>query len=132
MLENGAKPDNCMFAIAWRDDPEGAALFIRHGAKITDARGTHGPFLAAVNWAKLRVARWFLENGAHPNAQDDKGHTALHLAVKKNLKASFVNLLLSYGADPKLENNEGVSAFSLAGQTAKRRLKDLFTGDSQQ
>jgi hypothetical protein len=33
LLKNGAKPDNCIWAIAWYDDVEAAKLFIKHGAK---------------------------------------------------------------------------------------------------
>ena len=114
LLENGAKPDNCMFAIAWQNDAAGAELFRKHGAPITDAKGAHSPFLAALNWGKVRVARWFLENGADVNFADQDGNTALHLAVMQKMKPDLIQLLLERDADPQLNNKKGMTPALLA------------------
>lgn len=110
LLEQGANPDNCMFAIAWQNDVEAAELFKKYGAKITDKEGKHTPFIGAVNWNKLDIARWFLKNGAGVNAQDEDGNSALLLSVKREYPTEFIVLLLNHGADIHLKNNEGLSA----------------------
>ena len=56
---------------------------------------------------------WLLENGANLNTQDDKGLTALMMAVK-NRQLDTVNLLLQYGADANIRNIYDISAFTLA------------------
>ncbi|WOK04719.1 ankyrin repeat domain-containing protein [Imperialibacter roseus] len=126
LLEKGANPDNCMFAIAWQNDAEAAALFKKYGAALTDKEGKHTPFVAAVMWKKLAVAKWFLENGADVNTTDEHGNTALFYAVKKRYPQKFVETLLKYGADAHIENNEGLSAFKLAEEEKIMKLLKLF------
>ena len=52
LLKNGANPEHCMFAIAWYDDAEAAALFKKHGAIIDNTSGSETPFLSAFNWKR--------------------------------------------------------------------------------
>lgn len=47
------------------------------------------------------------------NAQDVKGSTALHLAIEKDREATQ-NLLIEFGANLDIENNEGQTPMSLA------------------
>jgi ankyrin repeat protein len=48
-----------------------------------------------------------LEHGANPNIQDYKyGWTPLHFAVK-NCHVDVARVLLDYGADPTIRDNEG-------------------------
>lgn len=121
LLEAGAQPDHCMFAIAWNDDAESAELFRSHGA-IVDSDA----FLAAFAWRRFTVAEWFLRSGANPNAADSNGNTALHLAVKRGYKLEQVRLLLEYGADSQLANREGLSASQLAVNAGRKKMAELF------
>jgi len=127
LLENGANPDNCMYAIAWYGDVEAASLFKKHGAEIDNDTAGGTPFLAAFNWRRFEIAEWFLENGANVNAADPKGNTALFYAVKKKYKIEQVEMLLQFGADFNQQNNEGLSVIKLATANKQKKLLSLFT-----
>lgn len=128
LLENGADPENCMYAIAWYDDVKAAALFKQYGARIDNIVGTDSPFLAAFTWRKFNAARWFLENGADVNFADATGNTALWYAVKRKYPDEQIKLLLQFGADADRENNEGVSPGKLAETNRQRKILSLFDG----
>src|ERR1700743_925594 len=99
LLDQGANPENCMYAIAWYDDVESAALFKKHGASIEGSSTMDSPFFAAYNWKRYKVAEWFLKNGADVNFVDSKGNTALFYAVKRKIKTQQIELLLRFRAD---------------------------------
>ena len=126
LLLNGANPNHCMFAIAWYDDAESAALFKKYGADIDDHSGPDTPFLAAFNWKKYKIAEWFLKNGADVNAADDKGNTALFYAVKRKLKEEQIQLLLKYSANINKKNNVGISPKELAESNRQRKILALL------
>jgi len=126
LLANGADPENCMFAIAWYDDAEAAAVFKAHGAKIDDGFIGDTPFIAAFGWRKFNAAQWFLENGADVNFPDKKGNTALFYAVKRKYPIEQIQMLLQFGADINQENNEGTSPQKLAESTRQRKVLGLF------
>jgi len=130
LLENGANPQNCMFAIAWYNDVEAAALFKNHGADIEAKAGADTPFMGAFNWKRYEIAEWFLQQGANVNTTDDKGNTTLHYAVKRKLKPEQINLLLQFGADAEQENHEGVSPKKLAEQNRQRNILNIFSKNS--
>jgi ankyrin repeat protein len=127
LLERGASPQDCMFAIAWNDDVAAAELFKRYGADIDPRFGTETPFLAAYLWRRFKVAEWFLANGASVDEPDAAGNTALYHAVRRRYDAAQVELLLRYGADPRRRNREGVSPLDLATQNRLRKLRALMT-----
>lgn len=131
LLQNGANPDNCMFAIAWQNDIKAAGLFYHHGASLTDANGRHTPFLGAVNWGNLRIAKWFLEHGADVNTADDHGDTALHYAVRKGYNPAFIKHLIKAGANPALANSEGATPLGLARETNHKNLISVLGSSNQ-
>jgi len=126
LLANNANPDNCMFAIAWYDDVEAAALFKKHGADIDSVSAGNTPFMAAFNWRRFNVAEWFLKNGANVNATDPDGNTALFYAVKRKYDAEQIALLLKFGADVNLENNNGISPLKLAELNRQRKILEIL------
>ncbi len=126
LLELGAYPGRCMFAIGWYDDAEAAELFVKHGATITDDAGNHMPFVAAFLWRKYAVARWFLENGADVDTTDEHGNTALFYAVKRKFPDEMIGMLLDFGADPDHANHEGVSPRSYALAKRQRKMLNLL------
>ena len=126
LLDRGADPENCMFAIAWNDDVKAAALFRKHGARIEKTDGRETPFLAAFMWKRFKVAEWFLRHGANPNVQDPKGNPALFYAVKRKYDMDKIALLLKSGADIHLQNNEGISPKKLAESNRQRNMLKLF------
>jgi len=126
LLDQGANAENCMYAIAWYDDAEAAALFKKHGASIEGSNKMDSPFFAAYNWKRYQVAEWFLQNGADVNFADSKGNTALFYAVKRKLKREQIELLLRFGGDFNQKNKEGVSPKDLAETNHQKNILKLF------
>lgn len=126
LLEAGANPGNCMYAIVWNDDLEAAELFYAKGAGIQDKPETDTPFLSAVYWRRFAIAEWLLKKGADVNIQNAKGISALHCAVKRRYDVEHIQLLLDYGADIHLKNKEGVSAVELAENMRLRKILSVL------
>ncbi|MCB0600014.1 MAG: hypothetical protein KDC28_02255 [Saprospiraceae bacterium] len=104
----GAKPDNCMYAIAWNDDVDAAELFTHHGAGVVP-----GVLPAACHWKRWNIAEWFLNHGANVAETDDQGNSVLHLTLRRNGPPDFVQKLLDAGADlhQKNQKNQAPAAF---------------------
>jgi ankyrin repeat protein len=127
LLRQGADPEHCMYAIAWYDDAEAAALFKKHGAVIEGSSDMDSPFLAAIGWRKFNVAKWFLENGANVDFADHNGNTALFYSVKRKYDAAIIRLLVKHGADPDRPNNDGISPRKLASSYRDKTVSNLFS-----
>lgn len=127
LLDLGAFPGGCMFAIGWYDDVDAAQLFVKHGAAITDDAGKHTPFVAAFLWRKYAVASWFLENGAEVDTPDEHGHTALYYAVKRKFPDEMIAMLLDFGADPDRPGADGVSPRGYALEKRQRKMLNLLS-----
>ena len=96
--------------------------FIQAGADI-EVANTYGwgdrqakgftPLIRMAEANDLASVRYLLDKGANVNAQDERGRSALMLAVwNKNLE--MCKLLLARGADINLTGDEGVTALSFA------------------
>lgn len=72
-------------------------------------------FLQAARGGRIETLQRFLAHGVAINTRDDKGNTALMLAVTHR-QLNTVRTLLEMGADPALVNNEGWTALRLASQ----------------
>jgi hypothetical protein len=74
-----------------------------------------------------------LMNGANPNEQDASGNTALmyviqRIALEPKLAREKIKILMRYGANPSIKNNDGVSVYSwLQGRPARER--EFFAQD---
>lgn len=129
LLEQGANPDGCMWAIAWYDDIEAAKLFTRHGARLDhESKPTLSElFVGTFAWKKYRFAQWLLEQGADVNAVDDSGRSALFMAVNRKDDA-LVKDLVKRGADPDKKDKNGVSPRMLAEKKGPRRVAVALDG----
>lgn len=98
----------------------------QEGADLNEIedKSSQPPLMSAVfnNWYEM--AEMLLESGADPNAQTpvyygrqyvSGGDTALHWAVRDR-SAKMVKLLLAFGAEPDVQDAQGLSAL----ETAKR------------
>jgi ankyrin repeat protein len=65
------------------------------------------------------VILYLIKAGADPNAIAAGGVTPLHRAVRDRCSAA-VEALLRGGADPRLQNDHGSTAFDLAHRTTGR------------
>lgn len=92
----------------------------RRGAEPMHAATVGGPNLAS--WQPSRqvaIIEFLVEAGADPDAAALGGVTPLHRAVR-NRCSQAVEALLRLGADPRLTNDSGSTAFDLAGWTTGR------------
>ncbi|AZN41208.1 ankyrin repeat domain-containing protein [Paenibacillus albus] len=121
LLNEGANPNHCMFAIAWNNDVKAANRFKKHEAEIEDAA-----FLSAFNWRRFEIAEWFLKNGTNVDYPDSDGNTALHQAIQRKYKIEQIEMLLQYGADCNQRNNEGISPKTLAELNNRTKVLRLF------
>lgn len=122
--------DTALHAAGFSYDPEMAQDLITRGASIR-ARNRRGaePLHAAaigvpdsVSWnpaSQRDVITYLVEAGADPNAAAAGGVTPLHRAVRNRCSAA-VEALLGAGADPRLPNDRGSTAFDLAHWTTGR------------
>ena len=63
------------------------------------------------------------------NGKQEKGWTPLHEAVRQD-NAEMTSYLLSHGADPKLQNDEGTSAIGLAAKEGRHDMLKLLKGQA--
>ena len=122
--------DTALHAAAFTYDAEMARDVITRGADIRahNRRGAeplHAAMLGSpgsttwIRYASTRSFSFSSEAGADPDATAAGGVTPLHRAVRNRCSAA-VEALLSAGADPRLQNDNGSTAFDLAHWTTGR------------
>jgi ankyrin repeat protein len=79
-----------------------------------------------LDWTDYEGVAWLLEHGANANAVSHWGHRALDHAVGRDNPIRFFDVLLDYGADPRLMTGEGVNAFIRAAAAGRADVLDLF------
>lgn len=85
------------------------------------------PLQAAVLSGQLEMASMLLDLKVDIEAEDDYGNTALMEAVfESNEDLEMIRLLIAHGADPSHVNHAGVSPESLAENTGKKEILQLF------
>ena len=72
----------------------------------------------------LEIASRLLNAAANPNATDQNGNIALHVAVKGRHK-EWAKLLISWKGDPNISNKNGKTAFNLAKD---KEMKHILQG----
>ena len=126
LLNQGANPDNCWWAMSWYDDVAAGKLWLKHRARIDKIDQL---FVGTFGWKRYRFAKWLLTLGADVNAEDEKGNTALMFAVKRKDEEN-IRSLLRLGADCRKENEKNMSAKKLADSIGPKRIAALFSESS--
>lgn len=99
-----------------KKNTEAVRLLIHKNAHVylLDPEG-NGPLVYAASYLHKEIAKLLLDAGANPNLKHRDGNTALRWAITRPFtEPSFLRLLLSYGADPWIENDAGVSTVGYA------------------
>ncbi|GHU77758.1 hypothetical protein FACS189462_0460 [Spirochaetia bacterium] len=102
--------------IFFNEGKDAISLAIKGGANVNeqDKKGWSALHYA-INYEDVSLIELLLKNGANVDIQDVYGNTPLFRAVY-NCKGdgTIIKLLLSYGADKKLKDNDGISPYDLA------------------
>jgi len=103
-------------------------FLIEHHCNVNegDEKG-YTPLHGAAEYDYPDIAKLLIENNSRIDHEDVYGNTPLLTAVfhfKDNLK--IIDLLLKNGADPFHENKSGVSPYSFAAKTKKKKVIDFF------
>jgi ankyrin repeat protein len=76
----------------------------------------------------VEVAKLLLEAGAPVDVRDLNGNTPLSTAVMKSRdEGELIKLLRSFGADPNVDNNYGISPLKLARTIANYDIRQFFS-----
>lgn len=132
LLEQGANPndDESLYHATELGNSRALELLLKHGA-MPD--GTNA-LPRALDFDDLVKVRLLLEAGADPNITEPDHPSglpmnsvpSLHQAVRRGRSAEFIDLLLSFGADPKAVWN-GHTAYGLARINANHEAADLLS-----
>jgi hypothetical protein len=80
-----------------------------YGPAQPDDKGRMPLHFAVMKGDPSRVARYVLERGQDPNAQDNQQNTPLHWAIW-NRRMEMIEPLLEHGANPNIQNYKGHAA----------------------
>lgn len=110
-------------------------LLLQHGATI-NATGEYwaSPLHAAVEESPIELIEFLLKNGADVNHRSQmNGMTPLMIATDRK-NTSIINLLLAYGSDPHIQDNDGKTALDIAqtfSQETSEEIIQILLGKSQ-
>jgi hypothetical protein len=93
---------------------------------VRDVKG-NTPLHDAVWWNE-RAVQFLVDRGAHVNAKNDRGRTALHIAVVLG-KTKLVRVLLEHGAIPFIQDRDGRTPSDIANTVNIKRLIRTWPGE---
>ena len=111
-----AQGENVLMLVALKGQLALADRLIKKGADVNKTGWT--PLHYAASGGHAELIGLLLENSAYIDAESPNGSTPLMMAAMYGSEAS-VKLLIQEGADPKLKNQQGLTALDFA-QRAKR------------
>ena len=127
LLERGAEPRGCLFALAYGEREEAIRLLHRYGADLEEVVHDETPLLHALKNRMLDSAASLLELGADPHHADSRGATALHFAVRQYHEPEVIDLLLDHGAPLEARTAAGNRALDLAVAMGRRDAVEHLT-----
>jgi hypothetical protein len=126
LLERGASPEHSLWSAVFNDDRSALALLLGHGANPNVIAENETPLMSAVKRRNHAAAKILLENGADPDFQDDRGRTALHLALRDgDADEKLIRLLLRYGARTDVQARDGTTAAKMLARKRAPALRRL-------
>lgn len=120
LLEAGANPNDneSLYHACELEDPKFLELLLTYGA---EENGTNA-LARSLDFERLAQVELLLKSGADPNRKLGQ-ENMIHHAIRRGRSKPFVDLLLTYGADPTGLSNEQLTAVNHA---AYRSPYDLF------
>ena len=112
---NGTSP--LMNACRWADDWS-VSFLLRHGAKADNPKSPKGRtplMIGCAYYSGVGICRMLIDHGANVNAVAQDNITPLMLAAH-NAKLDVVELLLKKGANPKVRDAAGKTAWDYASK----------------
>ena len=125
LLEQGADPEHCLWAAAYRNDVSTIRLLASYGAEIDPVAEEATPFLFAVQWSRFEAAKALLELGADVDFRNAAGATALHAMLKKRSDPRHFRMLIQHGARGDIPNPEGVTAADIMARKRAPAFRKL-------
>lgn len=127
LLNQGADPQFCLYAAAWRSDLALIDILVRAGAPVDETTAEDGatPFLWAVATSHFESARRLLDYGADPDHAGRDGLTALHLMIRKSSPPEAMEMAAEYGARGDIPDPEGRTAADLLARKRDPALRAL-------
>jgi hypothetical protein len=120
---------------AIKGDLEGVKEHIAEGEDINAYdRWGWTPVMWAAYYNYYSIVKYILENGANVNARSNKSYGSINTGSTPLIIASYygypgiVRLLLKHGANPKLQNEQGETALSLAEKYNFSEIIELLEG----
>jgi uncharacterized protein len=113
--------------------PEAARLLLEQGAKVDAVanNATHVmPLHSAASARNLMAARLLVEHGSPVNTRQQGGWVPLHAAAQ-NGDRDMVELLLAYGADTAIANDDGKTAAMVAKDKGHPQIAALLEEQSR-
>ncbi|WP_457621183.1 ankyrin repeat domain-containing protein [Persephonella sp.] len=95
------------------------------GCKRSDLSSPDSMLISAAKDGDVKLLQLAIAKGADINTTDDRGGTALHWAVYYGHE-DIVKILLLHGANPFLEDKNGISPYRLAQIKGKSEILDLI------
>lgn len=128
LLESGANSNfiingySLIWESLWQHKTDFFVTIIPYAKKNNVDENGKTLLMEAVDYSNTEAVEACLKAGFPPNAQDLDGNTALHFVLAKevltNQDKEIVQLLLQYGADPTITNNNGNSASDVGDKSA--------------
>lgn len=100
-------------------------ILMARGADPT-LKGTHSsfsPFQIAMITRNITILQLLVSNKLFIDGQDDRGQTALHIALRENCPPEFIDVLLSAGASETCTNNLGLTPLEVTIETSHKSLE---------
>jgi ankyrin repeat protein len=126
LLERGADPNDeeAVYHSPETRDNTALKLLVETG-KITD-ENLSLMLIRKHDWHDYEGAKYLLEHGADPNRKRTRGWRAIHHALARDNRLEIIELLLDYGADPTLAEEDGLTAVARAAREGRSDVLELF------
>ncbi len=128
LLDHGADPTAALPPAVWRERYHLAEMAMARGGDINAPADDGKPMLnQMVRWGQLKQAFWLLEQGASPNAADERGWTAVHQAASRG-NERLMRAVLVAGGDRSRRDRSGHTPLQVARAMGRSKMVRILGG----